>query len=137
MKEKKSFFVRISIWIIAIGFVFFVFTVVFTFSVIYKDVKAISVKAKEEYKQDCVHSLIALFNSSSHSDKEENLAIYALGQIADKEALPFLQDLEKKYSCPGKTKYQDSRCYEIKKAIKWCTKGNITNWMYKGRDEWQ
>jgi hypothetical protein len=94
--------------------------------------------AQKDYKEDCVGSLIKYIQSDKHTFKERNSAIWALGQLADKNALPFLYDLNKSLPEQGKCHYQDYLCkYEVQKAIKWCKQGNITSWMYKNRANWR
>ena len=125
------------LYIVSIGFSIFIVFTCYSFYKIYSGVKSVCIEAKHEFQQDCVNSLIAYFKSDIHTSEEKNHAIWALGQLADKKALPFLKEIEKEFNCPGKYKYDSYRCYEIKKAIKWCMKGNATNWMYKNRENWK
>lgn len=95
-------------------------------------------KAQNGYKEDCVGSLIKLVQSENKTFREKNSAIWALGQLADKEALPFLYELEKSLPEQEKCSYDSYLCkYEVQKAIKWCEKGNITSWMYRDRGNWR
>jgi len=81
--------------------------------------------------------LIELIKSENHSFKEKNNAVWALGQLADKQALSFLNDIVKTASDEKPCNPDKYLCrYEVEKAIKWCTQGNITSWMYKNRDSW-
>ena len=90
------------------------------------------------YGTDCVGSLIACAGDGSRSFRERNRAVWALGQIADKRALPFLEKL-------GENAADDPPCsldkcissHEVNKAVKWCTRGNATSWMYRHREEWK
>ena len=110
----------------------------YSFYSIYRGVKANCLKAKSEYRQDCVSSLINFAQSENYTFRERNSAIWALGQIADKEALPFLYELNR--SLPGEEKcsYDRYLCkYEVQKAIKWCERGNLTSWMYKNHKNWR
>jgi len=69
--------------------------------------------------------------------RKRNSAIWALGQIADKKALPFLNELSSSLPEGEKCKYDQNLCrYEVQKAIKWCDEGNLTNWMYKDKENW-
>jgi hypothetical protein len=75
--------------------------------------------------------MINILDSEQSSIKEKNNAVYVLGQLADKKALPKLQSL---YSgVPQNKEPLDTVLsqYEIEKAIKWCENGNATSWMYK------
>ncbi len=108
------------------------------FVVIYRDVKANCLKAQNEYKEDCVDSLIALVKDEDKTLRERNSAVWVLGQLADKKALPLLYELEQSLSEQERCDHDKYLCkYEVKKAIKWCEDGNITNWMYKGRAGWR
>jgi len=69
-------------------------------------------------------------SSTSRSFREKNEAIWALGQLANKSSLPILR---KHYTgkIPNKEPYDKNISqYELKKAINWCEKGNLTSWMY-------
>jgi hypothetical protein len=100
---------------------------------IFSSVKSICSQAKEKFNGDCVEALTALIESEEFSFKEKNKAIYALGQIGDKRALPLLERLN-----TGKVQekpYDPSKCivqYSVKKAIKQI-KGefSLTRWMYR------
>ncbi len=130
-KRLKKFIIYFLIIII-----FFVILSVFlSFHAIYTGVKNVCVEAKQEFGQDCVQSLILFIRSDGHSQKQKIHAVWALGQLADKDAIPFLEDLQKEYTCEDDPK-KSKICYEIYKAIKWCTHGNATNWMYKNKEKW-
>jgi len=120
------------------GLLIFVLSVIFSFYQIRKDVKQACLKAKDLYQQNCVDSLIAFAKSDDNSFREKNSAIWALGQIADKSALPFLNGL--KNSLQGQKRCNSSKylCrYEIEKAVRWCEEGNVTSWMYRNRENWK
>lgn len=131
-KAFKRFFAYVFIFSI----IFFVFAITFSLSKIYGDVKSICKEAKKEFQTDCVSSLIAYSRSGNHSDKEKAKAIWALGQIADRKAIPYLENLITQYECSFSEEYESYICYEVKKAIKWCKKGNLTHYMYQQREEW-
>jgi len=133
MNTKKLKTYILYVLVIAIFFV--ILSVIFSFHAIYTGVKNISVEAKMEFGQDCAQSLVLYIQSDDHTEKDKTHAVWALGQLADKDALPFLENLQQEYDCqedPQKSKI----CYEIYKAIKWCTHGNATSWMYKNREKW-
>ncbi|HLD11298.1 MAG TPA: HEAT repeat domain-containing protein [Patescibacteria group bacterium] len=106
--------------------------------IIQKDVKAACLKAKTFYQKGCVESLIQAVQSDDYSYREKNTAVWALGQIADKKALPFLTELASSLPEQERCHYDEFICaYEVQKAIKWCTQGNVTNWMYRNREQWK
>ena len=92
-------------------------------------------QAKEEYNQDCMNSLVLLIKSDAHSQKVKTHAVWALGQLADKRAIPHLQEFQIDNGCKEDPK-KSKLCYEILKALKWCEHGNATSWMYKNMENW-
>lgn len=109
-----------------------------SFFLIYKDVKAVCLKARHEYQEDCVGSLIKYIESDRNSSRARNSAIWALGQLADKKALLFLYKLSESLPEQKKCSYDNHLCkYEVQKAIKWCEGGNATSWMYRNKDNWR
>ena len=124
---------KILFWIVVPGVVVFLGFAVYTFSSIYKSVERITNTAKTEFHGDAVHSLIDLVSSDNHDFEEKNQAIWAIGQYADSSALPFLEKLNSEKG--GDSSPLDRRSgfskKEIERAIKWCTKGNCTSWMYR------
>ncbi|MFA6602581.1 MAG: hypothetical protein WCT01_02135 [Candidatus Shapirobacteria bacterium] len=79
---------------------------------------------------DCVVGLISKVEDSSLSFGERNRAIWALGQLADKRALPTLNKYFKGVPLRRELPERELSQYELEKAIKWCTEGNVTSWMY-------
>jgi uncharacterized protein YkwD len=76
--------------------------------------------AMVQFKGDKVEALIALVNCEECSLNDRNIAVWALGQLRDKRALPTLYKYRTGKSC----NHLRSICqYEIAKAIKW-TEGN-------------
>lgn len=53
-------------------------------------VKEISDEATQQYPGDRVEALIACVKSEDHSPRQRNRAVWTLGQIGDKHALPVL-----------------------------------------------
>jgi len=94
MKIKKK--IKKRIFLILAGLMVFAFfaLVAFSFFVIHKSVRSNCIKAKNEFGGDCIDSLIALVKSEKFKTREKNSAIWALGQLADKRALPLLYELE-------------------------------------------
>lgn len=110
----------------------------YSFYVIFGDVKKACLKAQSEYEGDRIISLVQYIQSDGNTFRARNSAIWALGQLADKKALPFLYELDKTLPEQEKCSYGDYLCkYEVQKAIKWCEEGNITNWMYRNRNNWR
>ena len=109
----------------------------YSFFSIFNQVKITCIEAQREFKNNCINSLILTIQSSEKTFKQKNTAIWALGQLADKSALPTLQSLYTN-STPSKESLDNAISqYELRKAIKWCQQGNITKWMYRNRDSWQ
>lgn len=111
------------------------FLIIFSYSLyaIYKDVKANCLKAQDEYRSDCVGSLIKVVQSENKTFRQKNSAVWALGQLADKKTLPFLYELNKSLTQQERCDYDGYLCkYEVQKAIRWSESGNITSWMYRG-----
>ncbi len=91
------------------------------------NVKDISAKATQEYSGERVEALIAYIQSEKHSLRDRNRAVWALGRIGDKRALPVLEQF-----CTGKPcdhdKYLCQR--EINKAIDLCkTNFKVSSWI--------
>lgn len=126
---------KVVSYVLIFSIAFFVLALTFSLTKIYNDVKSICKEAKQEFHADCTTSLIAYSKSGNHSDREKIKAIWALSQIADSTALPYLENLSTLYECTKKG-YESYLCYEVKKAIKWCKKGNLTRYMYRQREEW-
>ena len=104
---------------------------------IYSGVKTTCLRAKAAHPGDCMSALTAYIQSDTHTFRERNKALWALGQLADKKALPFLQELEASYAMVNKCDHNTQVCPdEIYKAIKWSKKGNLTHYMYKNREQW-
>ena len=124
---------RFIIWILVAGFVIFLGSAAYTFQLIHKQVSRITALAKSEYPGEAVEALCSLVGSEDHGFEDRNSAVWALGQLADPEALPFLEQLNAataEDTVPFDRSGKLSK-YEIEKAIKWCKKGNLTSWMYK------
>jgi len=114
------------------GFVLLLGSAGYTFNQIYRQVTRITELAKSEFSGDAVEALSSLIESDAYGFEEKNTAIWALGQLADSEALPFLEELNSDTEddiIPFDRSSGLSK-YEIEKAIQWCQKGNLTSWMY-------
>lgn len=118
-----------KIIILFVSFLLIVFIV--SYIAIYNHVKNTCFNAKKIYGQDCVTSLIKIIQSDKASLREKNSAVWALGQLADTRALPFLYELNKTTPKQDRCGYDSYLCkYEVEKAVKWCENGNATSWMY-------
>lgn len=133
MAKLKRIIISLGIFIFILVLMLFFYS----FFKIYLDVKSACLRTQSEYVKDCVDSLIEYIQSDKNTFKNRNSAVWALGQLADKKALPFLYELDKSLPQQEKCKYENSLCkYEVQKAIKWCENGNITSWMYRIQDNW-
>ena len=124
MKTKRIAVKKILLYTIAAGLgIAFLSLVVISFWIGYS-VKKECQKAQQEYSGDCVQALSAFIENEKHSFKERNSAVWALGQLGDKRALPVL----KKYYTGENCQHDKFLCqYELKKAIKLIEGGfNIT-----------
>ena len=115
MKKKAG----ILFIIMVVGFV--LLTVV-SFWSIYSRVVGVCSEATKDFGGDCESSLEKVLDSNNYSFEKRNKAIWALGQLADKRSLAVLNRM--------RGNREISR-YELEKAIKWCSNGNWTSWMYK------
>ena len=82
------------------------------------DVRKRCKMAEERYGGDCVEALLALAGDEGALYEEKNSAIWALGQLGDKRALPIL---EKMYTgaVPDREPWKKMISqYELGKAIK-------------------
>ena len=61
---------------------------------IYMGVKSICEIASNKFESDNIEALISLIQSDEFSFKQKNKAIWALGQIGDRRALPLLRKLD-------------------------------------------
>lgn len=80
----------------------------------------VSHKAMAQFRGDRIEALISLVNCETCNLLDRNSAVWALGQLRDKRALPMLY----KYRTGKPCNHSTSICqYEIAKAVKW-TEGN-------------
>jgi hypothetical protein len=90
-------------------------------------VQRISAEATQQYPGDRVEALITYVKSEDHSLRLRNRAVWALGQIGDKRALPELNQFYTGAPCD----HDRLLCqYELQKAIKLCQGSfNATAWL--------
>ena len=125
MKNKK-----IVNWMgywLAIGVGVFVLVFLVTSTWIGVSVRNQCLVARARYDGDCVEALIQTLQSEENSLRERNYAIWALGQMGDRRAMPVLEQF---YTgkMPDREPYDQTLSqYEMKKAIKLVEGGfNIT-----------
>lgn len=124
-------FMRTASYIFAVGIsIFFLFAVI-TYSWMGFEVKSNCQMAKRAYGGDCVGALSKLLADENRSYRERNSATWALGQIADKRALPTLERLYTGKIPDREPLDKTLSQYELRKAVKWCKEGNGTSWIYK------
>lgn len=90
-------------------------------------VKEMCAEATKEYPGNRVEALIAFVSSENHSLKDRNRAVWALGQIGDKRALPALESFYTGADCD----HEKNLCqHELRRAIYGCKGGlNLTAWL--------
>lgn len=115
--KQKLFFIG------AIGVSIFLLFFVITCTWIGHDVKSHCQEAKKEYGNDCVKALIMLLDDENNSFRSRNSAIWALGQLGDKRALPVLQKYYTGNILPRESYSKGISQYELKKAIKLASGG--------------
>lgn len=118
---------------IAIGASVFLLFFVITSTWIGYDVKQQCQDAKREYGGDCVSALTSLVNDDSRGYRVRNYAIWALGQIGNKKALPVLESYYTGKIPDREPLDETISQYELKKAINLAKGGvNITAifWRY-------
>lgn len=88
--------------------------------------------AKKEYDGECVDALARQLHDVNRGFWPRNNAIWTLGQLASKSSLPSLYAYYTGEITERESLTETISQYELKKAITWCEKGNITSWLYKG-----
>lgn len=109
-KRKVSRILLISFIVFILGIAGTYFA---TLTWIHQDARAMAKEATVVFKKDKIESLLEVIKSENYSLKEKNKAVWALGVLKDKRALPQLEALYTGNECNhGKELCQ----YEIKKA---------------------
>ena len=90
-------------------------------------VKEMSAEAVKEFGGDRVQALIAYVASENYTLRKRNRAVWALGQIGDKSALPVLET----FYTGGECDHNKLLCQrELSHAIYGCKGGlNLTAWL--------
>ena len=126
-KTYKPNFKKTLGTVLLIGFFIFIFSM----NSIYFTVKTACDESINIFEGDCVEALMQITQSNNFNYEQKNHAIWALGQLADSRGLIVLEKLNEEAK-ENPCKLNEAICkYEVQKAIKWCTKGNLTSWMYK------
>lgn len=101
--------------------------------VIFRGVKTTCEAAQGRYPGDHVEALMSLAGSEQATFIERNRAVWALGQIGDRRALPLLRQLDTDEVQPkplDASKYIVQ--YSVEKAIRQIEGGfSLTRWMYR------
>lgn len=119
---------KLAFYALAIGVgVFFLLLIIVSGWIDY-GVKKECQKAQKEHAGDCVEALSAFVEDENNTYKERNSAVWALGQLGDRRALPIL----KKHYSGEECQHDKFLCqYELKKAIKLAEGGfNITHFIW-------
>ena len=97
-----------------------------------RGVGEISREAAKEFPGDQVESLMAFVESDRRTLAERNRAVWALGQLGDKRALPLLRKLYTGREC----QHDKYLCqHELRKAITACSGGfNAAAWVWRRSD---
>lgn len=128
IKEK----INLIIYLGSIGVIIFGYIFLLSVNLIGYSVKEKCQLAKVKYDGDCVAALISYLDDEQNDFASRNSAIWALGQLGDKRALPIL----KKYY----TSYNGERCprqkmlcqLELKRAIGYIEGSlNITTFFWR------
>lgn len=95
------------------------------------EVKNTCQEAELQYEEkDCVSGMIQTLTDENNSFSKRNKAIWVLGQLADKRALETLKEYYTGTTPSREPLNKTLSQYELKKAIRWCSEGNVTHWLY-------
>jgi HEAT repeat protein len=99
-------------------------------------VRRFSQIAQEQFSGDRVGALVQMVECEYCDLRDRNHAVWALGQLADRRALPVLE----KYCTGEECDHLHKICqYELKKALRLARSGHnsealLWRWMLRGRD---
>ena len=114
MNKKKLIIFAIGIGAVCFLLMFFIWA-----NLIGDEVKDRCEIAQQGYKGNCVEAQMKLIEDETIDYEEKNSAIWTLGQLGDKRALPFLQKYYIGYDGDNGTKWDETLSqYELYKAIK-------------------
>lgn len=119
-------------YLAGIGILIFIFLFIITAIQIGSDVKKRCETAQVYYGGECVD---ALMNQIADESKTagKNDAIWALGQLGDRKALPFLKSYDNGQPLPDREPWNEGISqYELRKAIKLLESGfNVTAFVWR------
>jgi HEAT repeat protein len=116
----------------AIGISIFVLFFVITCSWIGYEIRNQCLSAKREYGGDCVEASISLLNDENRGFRARNDAIWVLGQLGNKQALPVLEEYYTGNIPEREPLDLSISQYELKKAINLTRGGfNIASLVWK------
>lgn len=119
-------------YIIGVGIVFFLFIFLVTCTQIGYNVKRHCELAQRRYGGECVDALINQVADEANQFGK-NGAIWALGQLGDKKALPFLGKYDNGQPLPEHESWNEGISqYELRKAIKLLKSGfNLSAFIWR------
>jgi hypothetical protein len=121
------------LYLAAIGLGMFLLFFVITTSMIGFSVKDHCQEAQGQYGGDCVEALISLLNDENQDFGDRNSAIWALGQLGDKRALPVLESYYTGNIPDREPWHKTLSQYELEKAINLTSGGlNISAFVWRG-----
>lgn len=119
------------VYILGVGGGLFILLFVVSSAWIGYEVNRACLVAEAEYDMECVPALMEKIGDDSKEISERNHAVWALGQMGDKQALPVLEDMYQgdQYKCD----HDKELCqYEIAKAINLLNSGfNATTFVWR------
>ncbi len=118
MKIFKKIDKNLISYVAGAGILFFLFVFFITCAQIGYGVKKHCALAQNRYGGECVDALISQVADPS-AQNGKNDAIWTLGQLGDKKALPFLGKYNTGEPLPAREKWDEGISqYELRKAIK-------------------
>ncbi len=125
--DKKNIY-----YFIGIGVALFMFFFLVTINIIGQSVKEKCLLAKDKYGGDCVAALINYLDDENNSFESRNSAIWALGQLGDKRALPVLKKYYTGYNGEKQKRDEGLAQLELKRAIGYMEGSpNITTFFWR------
>lgn len=119
---------------LAVGFSISLLFFVIAGSWIGNEVKSQCLPAQKAYGGDCVEALMARLEDDTQSNRTRNSAIWALGQLGDRRALPVLERFYTGQIPDREPLDQVISQYELRKAIQLTQGGpNMTAFLWRSR----
>lgn len=132
MKILKKFSRNLIGYIIGVVILLIIFIFLIICVQIGNEVKNQCKIAQNHYRGECVDALMNQISDESIQSRK-NDAIWALGQLGDKQALPFLKKYDDKQPLPDREPWNEGISqYELRKAINLLESGfNISSLFWK------